>query len=395
MSGAQGGGGGGQGNEQGHYTLLWAVGGVLTLGFIIWFFFDLYLLIAFTWIKKIEILAIQFFADNALTEQWLAWITQVEVMLSYGDTSALTLYTVGQLCEFTGYYIKMPASLILGLFCFILYRGHSGVRFNKIYNMNSLAAQEKVNWPQIAPVVEEDLVEAKINEGPWAMAKNPMQFAKDNKLIELYKVPDPKAQWRDEGTIMAKVVREKATRVFTAQLGPMFTNVKNLPPHTQALLSIFCARTCHKADEARAYLKLLAESAAKGEMDYSLTKEYLKKYYKGNKAAKRCQERHSYVLTFMAEMLELARLDGVFAVADFLWLKPLDRRLWFMLNSVGRQVAAAEVAGPFAHWKAEKEMGKALNVPMIDEAVNGLERALAQMIYIPDDDEEISFEEQE
>ncbi len=50
--------------------------------------------------------------------------------------------------------------------------------------------------------------------------------------------------------------------------------------------------------------------------------------------------------------------DGVQASADFLWLKPIDRRLWYMLNTVGRQTPFAEVAGPYAHWLAEREMGK-------------------------------------
>lgn len=388
MSGAQGGGGGGQG-DQGHYTLLWVIAGTLTIGFLIWFFFDQYLLVAFSWVKKIEILAIQFIADNDLTASWLAWIETAQAMLDVGNKSAFTLYNVGQLSEFTGYYLKFPAAIILGLCCFALYRGHSGVRYNKVYNMNTLADQEKGNWPQISPVIDLDLVEEDINNGPWAMAKNPMQFARANKIIELERIQDPKAQWRDEGVIMARLIRPKADRIFTSQLGPLFTSIKALPPHAKALLSIFACRTCHKADEAREYLKVLSVSAAKGEIDYSMTDEYIKKYVKGNKAVQRCQERHAYVLTFMAEMLALARLDGVFASSDFLWLKPLDRRMWFMLNAVGRQVAVSEVAGPFAHWLAEKEMGRALNVPMIEEATNGLERALAQMIYIPEEGEEV------
>ena len=388
MSGAQG-GGAGQGGQENSYGLLWVIFGTLTAGFLIWYFFKLYILIALVWIKYGEILAIQFFADNATTTAWLEWIKAVKIMLNAGDTSALTLYSIGQLCEFTGYYLKFPLCLILALLCFSLYRGHSGVRFNKIYNMNSLADQEKNNWPQISPIVDLDLVEENINEGPWAIAQNPMQFAKQNKLIELEVIPDPKATWRGGGTIMARVIKPKCNRYFAAQLGPLYSGYKNLPPHTKALFGIFCARTLHKADEARAYLKQLSISAAKGDIDYSLTNEFLNKYAKGNKVVQKCEQNHAYVLTIMAEMLELARLDGVFAVADFLWLKPLDRRLWFMLNSVGRQVAVPEVAGPFAHWLAEKEMGKPLNVPMVEEATTGLEKALEAMIYQPDDGEEI------
>jgi intracellular multiplication protein IcmP len=392
---SQQGPGGGQGGDQGNYTLLWLIAGVFITGFMIWYFFKLQILMAFVWIKKIEVIAIQFIADNDTTTAWMHWIDSVHNMLGYGDDSALTLYTIGQLCEFTGYYLKFPFALILGLCCFALYRGHSGVRYNKIYNMNSLADQERHNWPQIAPVVDLDLLEEDINEGPWSIAQNPMQFAKKNKLIELEMTLDAKAAWRGDGTIMAKVIKDKANNCFTSQLGPLFSGVNTLPAHTKAILSILCARATHNADDARRYLQILSISAAKGDIKYPLTDEFLKKYYKGNKAVERCQERHAYVLTFMAEMLELARLDGVFATSDFVWLKPLDRRLWFMLNSVGRQVAVAEVGGPFAHWRAEKEMGRALNVPMVEEATTGLERALASMVYQPEEGEEVPQSGQE
>ena len=96
---------------------------------------------------------------------------------------------------------------------------------------------------------------------------------------------------------------------------------------------------------------------------------------------------HAYVLTTMASMLEAAREDGVQASADFLWLKPLDRRMWYMLNTVGRQTPFAEVAGPFSHWTAEKEMGRKLLVPMVEEATNALDIALKEIIYRPDEKE--------
>jgi len=86
-------------------------------------------------------------------------------------------------------------------------------------------------------------------------------------------------------------------------------------------------------------------------------------------------------------MLVLARKEGVLATADFLWLKPTDRLLWFMLNSVGRQTAFAEVSGPFAHWNVEQAMGRRLMVPMVEEAVNGLEAAIKDILYIPDSEE--------
>ncbi|HRE30934.1 MAG TPA: phosphoesterase, partial [Candidatus Berkiella sp.] len=125
----------------------------------------------------------------------------------------------------------------------------------------------------------------------------------------------------------------------------------------------------------------------KGTMDYSDTDEYIKKYK--SKAAELCQKRHAYVSTVMAEMLLLARTDGVLASADFLWVKPIDRRLWYILNCVGRQVSVPEVSGVFAHFFAERELSRALTVPMVDEATNALEKAIINTIYVPEEGEEI------
>lgn len=111
------------------------------------------------------------------------------------------------------------------------------------------------------------------------------------------------------------------------------------------------------------------------------------KKHENTKLVQQIVQSHAYLLTVMAEMLEGARTDGVQAAADFLWLKPVDRRLWYMLNTVGRQTPFVEVAGPFAHWVAEKEMGRRLLVPMVEEATNALEIALKEIIYKPDEKE--------
>ena len=85
----------------------------------------------------------------------------------------------------------------------------------------------------------------------------------------------------------------------------------------------------------------------------------------------------------MASLLAAARDDGVVPSSEFLWLKPIDRRLWYMLNCIGRQTPYAEVGGPFAHWKAEKAMGRPSLIPMIDEAIKALEVAIKEIKLSP------------
>lgn len=376
-----GGGGGGQDQGQDSYTLLWILASVFVIGGVLWYFFGDALKMAFIAIKKYEVMAISFFVKNENVDRAIQG-------LNMANPDNLSMYYANTISTFIGQYLIYPIAFILIVMAIIMLRGSATMRYTKSYNMDMLAQQEKENWPQIAPVVDLDLVKEDINKGPWAMSMNPMQFARHYKLLKVEVIPDRKATWRSEGIPKATLLRENATQVFAAQLGPLWTGPENLPPHTKAIYAAFLARIEHDTDACRAYLSKLSKTAAKGSVDYSDTETYLKKY--GNsKAAKLCQQRHAYVLTVMASMLLLARTDGVLAAADFLWIKPVDRRLWYMLNNVGRQVAVPEIGGIFAHWIAEKEMGRALSVPMVDQAVIALEQSLANMVYVPEDGEDL------
>ncbi len=133
-------------------------------------------------------------------------------------------------------------------------------------------------------------------------------------------------------------------------------------------------------------LSQISRSTEQGKLNFSGTQQLLKKYG-DHKNVQQTVERHAYQFTVMASMLEFARLDGVLASADFLWLKPVDRKMWYMLNSIGRQTAFSEVAGAFCHWQSEKELGKKINVPMVKEAVTSLDEAINNILYVPDEED--------
>lgn len=376
-------GGGGQESSEGAYTLLWVVGIIFIVGLLIWHFWGNQLKWFFILVKKYEVMLLSLFFTTPEMHQVQSAIDFISLR-----PSALTLTDAGKISDFIGSYYMYLAAFILIVLAIIVFRGNIGMRFTRAHNMDTLVQQEKDNWPQIAPIADLSLIEADIRQGPWAMCMNPMQFSRHHQLLHLERVPDRKAAWRSEGMIQATLEKEKARQIFSTQLGPLWSGVNNLSPHTKALYAAFAARIEHDTDACLEYLKKLSISAAKGAVDYSDTDAYLKKY--GNaKGVQHCIKHHAYVLTIMASMLVLARVDGVLPAANFLWLKPVDRRLWYVLNTVGRQVAPSEIGGAYAHWIAEKQMGRALTVPMVDEAVLGLEKALANMVYIPDDDENI------
>lgn len=377
---SKGGGGGSDPNSENSYAMLWILATIFVIGAVIWYFFKNQLITFFIAIKKYEILAVSFILDNENIQKAIRWTEMA-------DYNNISMEDVTVISTFIGGYIVYPVCFILIVMSIIMLKGTASMRYTKAYNMDTLAQQEKDNWPQISPVVDIDLIAEDVGKGPWAMSMNPMQFARHHKLLKVEMMADRKAAWKQEGVTKATVIRDLATQTFASQLGPLWQGVDALPPHTKALYAAFLARVEHDTDACLGYLGKMSRSAAKGTMDYSLTDEFLKKYQ--SKAAEKCQKRHAYVSTVMAEMLMLARTDGVLASANFLWVKPIDRRLWYVLNCVGRQVSVPEVAGVYAHFFAERELGRALTVPMVDEATNAFELAIANIVYIAEEGEEI------
>ncbi|MBV53737.1 MAG: phosphoesterase [Coxiellaceae bacterium] len=271
-----------------------------------------------------------------------------------------------------GLWMRFPCMFLLLVMGGICYFKHGNVRFRQIYNMKSLRQAEMQNWPQITPVVSLDLVKEDIDKGPWAMALTPLDFGKKHNIL---------TKQQSLSQMVWAVDDKSAGRLFSMQLGRMWQGVDRLPIHGKALLVIFIACATKNRSEAKHFLAQIAASSASGKLDFTGIEEALNKY-RNAKILKWVLKRHAYNNTVLATLLELARTDGVLASAEFLWLKPVDRRMWYMLNSVGRQTSVVEVSGVFSHWLAEKRMQRAVKTPMVKEAVSAYKLALADILYI-------------
>lgn len=366
--------GGGGGQQEGSMGIVWVIVGISIFLWGTWYFAHGILVMLFFHLKFFEITIIQFFADV---------LGQTKSLILNTNPQQVSFPTVVLVAGKVGYYLRVPLVIIITLFGIVLYFKSATVGFKRTHNMKSLLNSETEIWPYESPVMSLDLVKEDIDKGSWAMALSPMSFAKKYKLL---KVKNKEAKGRVFGRhekVVAIVLKNRANKVFAAQLGPLWGGAENIKPHVKALYAAFAAKAARKSDESRELLNKISHSAKKGKLDFSGTEEVLKKY-KNYPTVVEISQKHAYLLTVMASLLQLARTDGVLSSAEFLWLKPVDRKLWFMLNTVGRQTVMSEVAGPFAHWLAEKEMGSALKTPMIEEAVIGLEEAISNIIYKPD-----------
>lgn len=352
---------------------VWIMALLLITLFIIWKSAHEYIVSAVFYLNVLQGKLVSLFVnDSRLTSEIYMMQTIDPRSVDWGKLVDSTYYV--------GTFIRYPVILILIILCLILYRSDVTVRFRKTHSMKSLSLQEQHNWPAIMPVLKQDLVSMDINSGPWAMAMTPLEFARKYNLLKKNDVLLDDSLPGLEMT--AGLRRGDAKRVFTLQLGPSWDGFDRCPLHIRALAAVFMARMNRDKAAATEILKSLDASYVLGKLKADSVSSVLNKYMKTEIVQERIV-RHSYLLTVLASLLEASRLDGVVPSAEFLWLKPTDRRLWYMLNCVGRQTSYVEVGGPFAHWKAEKAMGRSSRAPMIDEAIKALEVAIKEVKLSP------------
>ena len=352
----------------------------------IWITVLLFITVYLVWATGHTYIVMFIFFLNLMQAKMLYFFTHSEqlsddiYLMQTLNPAAVNWEQLSTIMGHVGNYIRYPIIAILVILAFVLYRSDVTLRYRRAHNMKTLRDQEQVNWPAIMPVVKQDLVNVDINTGPWAMALTPMEFARKYNLLKKNDALMDNAVPGQEMT--ASIRRGDAKRVFTLQLGPVWDGFERCPAHAQALAAVFMARMNRDKASAFKILQELAKTASEGKPDYSLGISVLKKYHQSENV-QAVVGKHAYLLTVMASLLSASRDDGVMPSADFLWLKPVDRRLWYMLNCIGRQTPFVEVGGPFAHWVAEKATGRALLAPMIDEAIKALEVSVKEVKLSP------------
>lgn len=324
------------------------------------FFFGNQIATAYLTLKLIQLKIITLVYPS---EALLNWIRIIETN-PVKDWGIAGIMRVGNK---VGYIVNTPLIILIGWLSYKVWKKNPSQKFKRVLNMQTLKESEQRIWPYIAPVVHQTLIKEPFETGPYAMALKPYDFAIKYKLL------------LDERNVNS-LEKVKAEKLFSSQLGKLWAGVGRLKKHELALLCVMAAHGSGDKAGAMAAVNAMAISAAanpKKMPDFSTTKN-LQKYLE-NEKVKEILNKHAYVYTIFAEMMLFSRYTGVFPSSYFVWLKPRDRVLFYILNCVGRQVAFIEVAGIVGHWKAEQVAGHKLEAPLVSKAVDGLERALGEV----------------
>lgn len=370
------GGGGGQ-QQDNSLGPLWIMVGLCVGLALIWFLFHTYIMMAFIHLKLFEISLFSIFTNK---------LDNAAAFLRVLQPDDVTWRQAYAIASQVGSYIAIPSAVILLVIAYVVFKGNSAKDFRNVYDMHKLADSGKELWPQIKPAFGLNLSQQDLDKGPWAMSVTPMAFAKRKKLIIEEEAPLVEGELRRGKKIVARLDRGKANALFLLQLGDVWSGHQKLPAHLTAVFAILMARANHDIKASDQLLTQISNSFdnKKNTANFAGAKELCEKYI-NSKVVQRAISLHAYEFTLLATLLELARCDGVFATADFLWLKPIDRRCWYLLNTIGRRTPFPEAAGIYSHWVAEKELGRKAILPMVEAATDGLEIALSEIIYHPEE----------
>jgi intracellular multiplication protein IcmP len=185
------------------------------------------------------------------------------------------------------------------------------------------------------------------------------------------------------------------------QLGPLWRGPDRAPPPVRCMLAVLALHAAQKRREALDLIAALARSLAiRSKEDHhgpetalsfpAVLVERADHWIADpdvGAPALALAARHGFTTPYLMTLLTEARLrGGVLAPGQFVWLKLVDRRLWYALHSLGFPLDGGryshpnpriETLGVRAHWAAETAVGERILIPAIDQAVAAIRTTLS------------------
>ena len=349
-------------------------------------------------LAKMELKAFVPFSEEAQT----AW-----AHISALDPADMTWEQMRGVLRYTGKWVRWPLAVLLALLGAVsIYMGRVW-GLDRLLNMEKLLRHNAESFACLRPVLGRGkylLSTKSFDSGLWRTARTPLQFAVEHGLLrdEQSQPFSPAQVFLKNGLPSedlpafgeARLDAEKTRTVFQTQLGPRFSCFEKLSPCRQAAAVAFLAyaagdkencvsilddvSTAYKERGGKAKCAILHEKAFVQRLA-ALWEEHEEVF-----SEKSLVRHNAYELVWFMALLNRARKKGVLASSQFLWLRPLDRPLWYALNQCGGRTAWAEGFAAWAHYTAEEKAGKALPEPQVASVVESLRAALSSQGWLKD-----------
>lgn len=289
-----------------------------------------------------------------------------------------------------------PLSIVLiGTMFWLFKRQHKKVKaqnVNRKITPKDLAQDMMKVFPDIAPVVciQEKLVAN--NMPKWARQVFPEELLRKAKYQgKPILVPDPKRgelavdedrlrgyfeevkTWKHENTklLVSKHLGRQIVDIRLDAKNKEAVFVDRLSDSGKAIFAILApyafggAAGKKESSAVAAALNMSAYGSELGMANLSIpsASESFNKWRK-HPLAKRLAKVHHWENTFLHALLEQARRSGKIGTWSFIWLKPTNRVLYYVLNTTGRKTPHSEAAVTFSQFQFEERAAKSGRLPI-------------------------------
>lgn len=344
--------------------MMWGLMACIAVGLCVlaWFLVGAPLASGTRWIRVSQLYVVSFFTDTyePLRKELIA--------LPYGK---ITFVQLLQMNEIVIGIFRYP---LAGLFMFLGWRAYNINNknpFTRKLDLEGLTKEHARAFPVISPITKfnplkdntrvlGEAVPAKLP--PFAEALAPEEWVSFADIPITDGLPDIDA----------------TRRAFLPQLGKRWQGAITLPPYGQALFAAFAMKAAGKRDESDNFLSELSQlwEPGRGLVLPKEIKDQIRNTIqdpKQGRVLEKIAAQHAFTNCALLRCLQFAREQGgVLAPAQFLWLRAVDRNMWYPLNNLGRNAVHVEAAGAITHYRAERSASKPIPNPQLDPAVTGL-----------------------
>ena len=348
--------------------------------------------------------------------------------IGQANPRALSFHQAMNVLFMAGQYFRWISAPLFALATWRLWT-HIGwiEQFHRSFTMRSLAQHNAKIIPTLRPVVyrEKTILQEPTATGPWRVAESPMLFAVRHEIVTQQNGDPIDEKWFFQDTGLPKPFpqipaggivfhRRAAFETLSRRMGPSFPGFdenyhlpKSVPTYIRGLVGAFCAfglnnrkagqkildamATSWKESVALAAIDPDTEMAREFEIDIADALKWTAKAMRPPKESDGSREatlarglqvnligKHdAYLFVWIARLLTLARKNsGTIPPLEFIWLRPSNRPLWYLLNPIGGTGGMTEGAGPWSHMLSELTYGKSIYRPDVGQGVKALRKAI-------------------
>lgn len=358
--------------------------------YIIWFFFEEQIKSGIRWLKIGELWLIGHFLNGEekqfVLEKREEYIQFQEFFSSLSGGELEQAYqqyghVVIEPMSLVSHYLLLPIPAMLALMGLYIVIVGPKKSYMRTFNMDTLLDEQAKAFPIVSPMTKFNPVKGSSRQlGGAVPTILPMmaEALSPEEWLSYYAVT----------LIDGKLNKSEAKKAFQRQLVARWRGANALPLHLKALFVAFSMKVAGQREEADAFLGEIAKCWSP-KTGLRLTAKLKKEISNGIKDPKigrvtdKVAAQHAFVAPAMIRILQMAREQGgVLAPSSFLWLRAVDRTMWYPLNNLGRGSFHMEALGAMAHFKAEKSANRPIPTPQIDTAIEGLQEYLDNLTQI-------------